>query len=194
MMARLSRLIKITPVFVLVFMVGGCGYTTRSMVSSKYKTIYITQFANKIDITREADAGNKYKLYKPMLETDITRSVINKFLLDGNLKPIKSENADLVLKGELVGFSRDPIMYSSDNTENVEEYRIYIRVDMSLWDKKTDTLIWEEKGFTGDFTYYTNFAIGNVTPKYSTNDEPVSAAVSDLARRIVERAVEQWSW
>lgn len=194
MRKRLQKLIKITQIFVLVFMVGGCGYTTRSMVGSKYKTIYITQFANKIDITRESDAGNKYKLNKPMLETDITKSVINKFLLDGNLKPIKSESADLVLKGELVEFRRDPIKYSSDNTDNVEEYRLVIRVDISLWDKKTDTLIWEEKGFTGDFTYYTNFAVGNVTPKYSTNDEPITAAVADLARRIVERAVEQWSW
>ncbi len=192
MMTRLHRLIQISQIFILVFMVGGCGYTTRSMVGSKYKTIYITQFANKIDITRESDAGNKYKLYKPMLETDITRSVINKFLLDGNLKPIKSENADLVLKGELVDFSRDPIKYSSDNTENVEEYRINIRVDISLWDKKTDTLIWEEKGFTGDTTYYTSFAVGNVVKK--SDDAATTDAVADLARRIVERAVEQWSW
>jgi len=50
---------------VLTGVLAGCGYTTRSSIGGKYKTIYVTPFVNKIDITREGDVASKYKLYRP---------------------------------------------------------------------------------------------------------------------------------
>ncbi len=76
----------ITGYWLLVTGLTGCGYTTRSMISSEFKTIYIQPFVNKIDFTRETSVANKYKIYRPMLETEITKAVINKFIFDGNLK------------------------------------------------------------------------------------------------------------
>ena len=90
--------------YLLLVTITGCGYTTRSAIANKFKTIYITPFVNKIDVTRDADVGTKYKVYRPLLETDITRAVSDKFLFDGNLRPAKKESADLILKGELVEF------------------------------------------------------------------------------------------
>ena len=167
---------------------SGCGYTTRSMISSQYKTIHISQFVNKIDITKESDVNSKYKIYKPTLETDLTKSLIDKFLFDGNLKPVKSENADLVLKGDLVEFRRDPIREENDE---VQEYRINIVVNLKLWDKKADKLKWQEDGFTGDSTYFpTTSNLENVVK--ISDDQAVTAAVADISRRIVERTVEEW--
>lgn len=163
---------------------GGCGYTTRSMIAAQFRTIYIGPFINKIDITRETDTANKYKIYRPMLETEITQSVISKFLTDGNLKPIEGGSADLELKGELVEFRRDPIRYT-DNDE-VEEYRINLIVNIGLWDKKEDKLLWQENNFTGETTYFTLGAAAK------SETAAVKDAISDLSRRIVERAVEQW--
>lgn len=168
----------------LVFTLTGCGYTTHSMVSNKFKTIYITQFANKVDITQETYSANKYRIYRPMLETDITRAVIDKFLFDGNLKPVKSESADLVLKGELMEFRRDPLRYT--DSDEVEEYRINLVVNIGLWDNKENKLIWQENNFTGDTTY---FVTGQAAKSETT---ALNDAISDLARRIVERVVEQW--
>ena len=173
--------------FSLLLTITGCGYTTRSAISSKFRTIYITPFANKIDITQETDAGYKYRIYRPMLESDVTKKVTNKFLFDGNLKPVKEENADLILKGELVGFRRDPLRYT--DSDEVEEYRINILVNLSLWDTKENTLVWQENNFTGDFTYFTSFSTAG-TPR--SEDAAVNDALDDLARRIVERTVEQW--
>lgn len=170
------------------YAIGGCGYTTRSMVSDKFRTIYIPSFANKIDITQEADVANKYKIYKPSVETDITRSVTNKFLFDGNLKPVKRQDADLTLKGEVVEFRRDPLRYT--DSDEVEEYRINLIVNISLWDNKENKLVWQENGFTGDSSYFTTYAPASVEKK--SDDTAVSDAIADLARRIVERTVEQW--
>jgi hypothetical protein len=178
----------ITQVALFTLVMAGCGYTTRSMISNKYRTIHIKQFINKIDITRETDASSKYKLYKPSLDTDLTRSVIDKFLFDGNLKPVKEENADLVLKGELVEFRRDSLR--TENNE-VQEYRVNIVVNLSLWDKKEDRLVWQENSFTGDFTYFPfSSTLPNIVKK--GDDQAVNEAVADLSRRIIERTVEQW--
>ena len=173
----------------LVFGLTGCGYTTRSAIVSKYKTIYVKPFVNKIDITVETDAASKYKIYKPFLETDITKKVINKYLFDGNLKPAKEENADLVLKGELVYFRKYPLRYT--DSDEVEEYRLNLVVNISLWNNRDNKLVWEENNFTGDFSYFTTLATSpNVTKK--TDEQAIPDAISDLARRIVERTVEQW--
>jgi len=170
--------------YLLSTVLTGCGYTTRSMISDKFRTIYVTPFVNKVDITNESYTENKYRIYRPTLETDITKSVTNKFLFDGNLKPVKEQNADLILKGELMEFRRDPLRY--DSNDNVTEYRLNLVVNISLWDRKADRLVWEENGFTGNTSYFTT---GTQAKSEAT---AVNDALTDLARRIVERTVEQW--
>jgi len=171
----------------LLATIAGCGYTTRSLIADQFKTIYIESSVNKIDITTETDAGYKYKIYRPALEIDITKAVIDKFLLDGNLKPIKEAKADLVLKAELIEFRRDPLRYN-DN-DDVEEYRISLVVNLKLFDTKENKLVWQENSFTGDATYFTAFSSTGIV---KTDDQAVSDAIDDLSRRIVERTVEQW--
>ncbi len=170
--------------YLLITVLSGCGYTTRSMVSDKFLTIYITPFINKIDITNEANAANKYRLYRPMIETDVTKYVNNRYLFDGNLKPAKEELADLILKGEVIAFRKDPLRYLDNN--EVSEYRINLVVNISLWDRKGNKLLWQENNFTGDTTY---FATGS---QAKSEDIAVNDAFNDLARRIVERTVEEW--
>ncbi len=174
---------------VLLPFIPGCGYTTRSMISNKYRNIYITPFVNKIDFTQETGVANKYKIYRPMLETEITKAVINKFIFDGNLRLKEKNIANLVLKGELVEFRKDPLRYSEN--DDIDEYRLNIMVDIRLWDNLENRLVWEEKSFTGDFTYFPlTSTLTNVVKK--SDDQAVVDAVKDLARRIVERTVEQW--
>jgi hypothetical protein len=175
---------RITRIGLLIFMIAGCGYTTRSMISNKFKTIYITPFVNKVDIANGTYTGNQYRIYRPTLESDVTQSVIRRFLFDGNLRPVKEEAADLALKGELIEFRRDPLSYS--NSDTVTEYRLNIVVNISLWDKKENKLVWQEDNFTGNTTYFTTGS------NAKTEDTAITDALSDLARRIVERTVEQW--
>lgn len=172
----------------LFFAAGGCGYTTRSMISGRFRTIYITPFVNKIDFTQETALANKYKVNRPLLESEITKAVIDKYVFDGNLRPQDKESADLVLRGELIEFRRDPLRYTE--SDEVEEYRINIVVNISLWDTRENKVIWEEKGFTGDASYFTSFAA--INPSGKTEEAAITDAVKDLSRRIVERTVEEW--
>lgn len=180
----LKRFLFLLAICHMPYAIMGCGYTTRSMISGKFKTIYVRPFINKIDITYDTDAASKYKIYKAGLETDITRTVVDKYLFDGNLRPIKLESADLILKGELIEFRRDPLRYTE--SDEVEEYRLNLVVNIELWDPGENKLVWQENGFTGDTTYFTS-GINAKSEATAIND-----ALSDLARRVVERTVEQW--
>jgi hypothetical protein len=168
----------------LLLVVAGCGYTTRSLIASKYQTVYVTPFVSKIDLTNERNTGSKYKVYRPGLETDISRSLTNKFLFDGNLKPVSMGTADVVLKGELVEFRRDPLRYTAG--DEVEEYRLNLVGNISLWNRQDDTLIWEEKNFVGDTTYFTQGA------QAKSETTAIQDAIADLSSRIVARVVEEW--
>jgi hypothetical protein len=162
----------------------GCGYTTGSLLPSRLKTIYVDNFKNKIEIGKEVTESARYTLYRPGLENDVTDAVVERFVFDGNLKIAPEEDADLILRGDLVGYRQDALRY--DSNDNVEEYRINITVDLELKDIAKDKLLWNEKGFAGESTYKT-------TGRFATSEDTArEEAIEDLARRIVERTIEGW--
>ena len=162
----------------------GCGYTTRSLVSLKFKTINVKPFVNKMDITSEKQEYRDYRKYYTLLESSITQEVISRYIFDGNLKISTSKDADLILEGELVDYNRDVLRYTDNN--DVEEYRITIRVNLTTKDVKKDKVLWQENGFTGETTYFTTGLLAK------SEDTAIRDAVADLARRIVERTIEEW--
>lgn len=184
MTARSLLLFLVVPALSACLSLSGCGYTTRSMISAKYKTIYVKPVVNRIDITQEADAALKYKIYRPLLDTDLTKAIIDRCVFDGNLMPVKSEDADLVLESELIDFRKEPLRYTEN--DDVEEYRVNITVNMSLRDNKKKEVLWQEKSFTGDQTYFTT------GQNVKSEDSAINEAITDLARRIIERIVEEW--
>ena len=169
---------------ILTFTVCGCGYTTKSLLPSCYKTIYVDNFKNGIKITAEQSNERMYRGYKPGMEIKITKAVIDKYLTDGNLRIASPESADLVLSAELIDFNRGGIIYNT--SDNVEEYRIKLVVSMELTDAKTGKTVWKEPGFAGETTYRTSGSLE------VSEDAAIDAAIADLAKRIVERTIEVW--
>lgn len=174
-----------TIIFILLFsFMSGCGYSSRSLIDPSIKTIYVKPFENKIDFGVEGSTYSKLRTYFPRLETDITSAVVNRFIFDGNLKVVKEKDADVILKGELVEYRRDVLRY--DENENVEEYRLSIIVNISLYDVKKEKTVWTENGFTGDTDYFLSGS------NAKSESAAITDGITDLARRIVERAVENW--
>ena len=170
-------------VFFLVALLAGfagCGYVTRSNFVGDTRTIYVESFGNDITFTAEGERN----LYFPLLEVKTRNAVIDRFLFDGNLKIAKTDLADLVLKGKLKSYNRAGLRFT-DN-DDVEEYRVQIFVELTLWDQKKKEVVWTEPGLVGEATYF-------VTGPAATSEESaVQAAIIDLARRTVERTVEDW--
>lgn len=163
-----------------IVLIAGCGYTTRSTLPSTIKTIHVEMFKNKIDFTTEG----RRNIYLPLLEIKVRNAVIERFLFDGNLKIAEKDRAHLVLKGELQGYDRSALRYT-DN-DDVQEYRIHITVSLEMLDAQTGEVKWTEPSFVGEATYFTTGALAK------SEDTAVAEAITDLARRIVERTVEDW--
>jgi hypothetical protein len=167
-----------------VFYISGCGYTTGSLLPSHLKTIYIDDFKNSIDLSREPSDKHGAILYRPGVENDITQAVIDQFIFDGNLRIASKDDADLVLTGKIVDYYKQPLRY--DKFDNVEEFRVIVTVDMKLYDEIKGTVMWDVDGFIGYDSY-------RLTGAFATDEEAArDGAIKDLAEKIVEKAVEVW--
>ena len=171
-------------IFLEFFTLSGCGYTTRPGLAPHLKTVYIKPFVNKIDVTRLSSGHERFPIYRHQMEVDLTRAVINRYQFTGLLRPARLEQADCRLEGELTDFRRDALR--SNASSQVEEWRLNLVVNLRFVDQTTDTVLWEESAFTGDTTY---FALG---AKAESESAALDRAITDLARRIVERSVESW--
>ena len=159
---------------------NGCGYTTNSTLPGNLKTIYIDRLVNEVSYT---SSGSR-DVYFPLLEVDARNAIIDRFQFDGNLTLTDTDNADLVLKGKLIDYERQGLRFSDDDT--VEEYRIYVVVSLEMWDMSKGELKWSEPRFVGEATYFIS------GPEATSEESAVQEALKDLARRVVERTVEDW--
>mgnify|MGYP003392801586 CR=1 FL=1 len=170
--------------FAAIFFIAGCGYTTKSLLPSNLKTIYVDNLVNKIKVTDESSDARMYRGYHPGMELDATRTIRDKYLSDGSLKIADQGTADLVLTGELVDFRNEALRYSRNN--DIEEYRIRIVVNLEMRNASNGKVRWTEKNFAGESLYRTSgpFAKSETAAMQEAND--------DLARRVVERTIEEW--
>lgn len=167
-------------ILLLSILVGGCGYSATSLLPGHLKTIYVEPVKNSIAYTAEGQRN----LYIPLLEVKVRNAIINRFLLDGNLKITEPEKADLILKAELLNYASDELRVSDENT--VDEYRITVTVSLELLDTSKQEVRWREGSFSGEETY-------NVSGPLAKSEETArQEAVEDLARRVVERTIEDW--
>ena len=164
-------------------MLTGCGYTTKTMLPDNIRTIHVETFENNIDITKEVGAKDKYEVYRPNLEVDLRDAMVNRVFLDGNLKTADMSSADAVLEGRITQYRKDPLRYQN---EIVQEYRISIICDVKLISRKDSAVLFEEEGIAGDATYFTTGTL------QKTETSALSDAMSDLARRIINKIVENW--
>ncbi|MDP2920924.1 MAG: LPS assembly lipoprotein LptE [Candidatus Omnitrophota bacterium] len=162
---------------------AGCGYTTKTALPENIRTIHVDTFKNSIDITKEVSAKDKYEVYRPNLEVDLRDAIVNRVFLDGNFKMSDKGSADAILEGEILQYRKDPLRYQN---EIVQEYRISIVCDIKLAREKDSTVLFEERNITGDTAYFTTGAL------QKTESSALSDAMADLARRIVNRIVENW--
>lgn len=170
--------------YVLMYLctLSGCGYTTRTGLIENIKTIHVDIFRNNIDITKEVSAKDKYEIYRPNLEVDLRDAIVERIFLDGYLKVKPKDYADAVLEGEILEYRRDPLRYQD---EEIREYRISLVCDFRLRSSKNSDILLEES-LVGDTTYFTTGSL------QKTETEALNDAASDLARRIVNRIVENW--
>ena len=163
---------------------AGCGYTTRPGLPSYLRTVYVKPFTNQIDVTALTTNYQRFPIYRHAMEVDLTKAVLNRYQFTGLLRPGTEHGADSRLEGELVEFRRDALRYNA--SQQVEEWRLSVVVNVRFYDLRMNTVMWEEGRLTGDTTY---FELG---PNAESESAALDRAITDTARRIVERTVGNW--
>ena len=171
--------------FFLLAILSGCGYSATRLLSSEYRTVYVEPFQNKIAITHESSEQVGFQTNLPGLEEQVTRTVIDRFFFDGNLRvTTKREEADLVLDGALLDFYRQSVRKSADGN-TTEEYRLNLVASFTVRDRQGKPII-DEPNLVGDASYF-------VTGSSATSETTaVNQMVTDFSQRIVERVIENW--
>ncbi len=158
--------------------IGGCGYNNKVVLPYKdAKTIAVPMFRNSIP-------PENILTYVAGLESHLTQAVLDDFVTDGNLKITDIDKADLILRGEIAGYEQEPFRFN--HFEQVDEYRLFIVLRLTLEDRKTGQVIWKEDNFSGDTQYFIN------GPRAIQEEQAAEKAILDMANKIVNRVVEDW--
>ncbi len=170
------QIIKPTPcllaLLALLNVFGCAGYRVGSMLPPQYKTVAVPTFENTSE--------------EPLIQNEATMATISQIQFDGSLRISDMDSADSILRVTLTNFSMRPIRFSDDRARLANEYRMEIRASMVLLDRVTGEVIVEADRLRGEADF---IVAGDMT---SSKQSALPEAMSDLARRIVERMVEVW--
>ena len=170
---------------VFLIVAGGCGYTATTLLPPDIKSIHVANFTNKIDPAKEVSDKRSAFFYRPGMETEITKAVIDEFIFDRHLDIMPPKQSDLLMEGQLVDLQEYPLSYSSGGG-SITESRVEVFVDIEVYDNRSGDLLWKENSFMGQF----DFDISG--PAAIPEAAAIKGAIRDLAKRIVERTVESW--
>jgi len=109
---------------------AGCGYSFRGNLPDHIKTVAVPVFTNK---TAE-----------PAVATFLTSAVVEALSSNGRLRVVKSEDADAILDGEVVGYNVQSIAF--DNQANVRQYRLVVTMNLRLRDVRRSSILFEQQG------------------------------------------------
>jgi outer membrane lipopolysaccharide assembly protein LptE/RlpB len=161
----------------LLLLLPACGYhftPVGGIVPESAKTIAIPVFINGT--------------YEPLIDTEVTRAVVDEFLADGRLQVVGLEAADVVLKGTVTKFEITPTSYTADTF--VQSYNISIGVNITIEDAKAHKVLLKDSGVGSVFNSSYAVFIGDITRTKIAKDAAVKNACKDLASTLRSRVLE----
>ncbi len=160
----------------LALSVSSCGYRLSqhgSVIPESARTFAILAFLNKT--------------YEPAVDVEVTAAVVKEFIADGRMRVTDREEADLVLHGTVISYEEVPLSYTAD--AYVQQYRILIRVDVSLEDRSGKT-IWQEHRIESGLISSFPVTIGDISATRSARERALRKASQDIAWTVRSRILE----
>lgn len=140
-----------------------CGYSTRSLLPSYIQTIHIKIFENKT--------------VKAGLDERATNAVNEAFRSGSNLRIVDENRADIVIEGNVSGYSKDPYTYTADQT--ILQYKITINFTIRSVDRQRNEVFWE--GVVSDWATYDK-----------DEEKGIDEALHKTAEKLVTTILTNW--
>lgn len=148
-----------------------CGYSTTSRTAKDIKSVHVPFFDNQ---TAE-----------PNLEISVTERIIDNLVRDNTLKVVPEDGADAILDGEVVEFKNLP--FSFNQNLDAEEYIVVIRVVATLFNRRTNDPIWQDRSFQGDGQYFIE-----QVEEGRTLEDAIDESLREITDRILNLTVQDW--
>jgi len=153
-------------------LLGGCGYSFRGNLPAHLRTIAVPVLRNRTS--------------EPGVENFVTNALVEAFSTTGRLRVVRSEQADSLLDGEVLGYEIQSIAF--DPNANVRQYRLVLTLKLTYKDVRRDAVV-----FDGVLSERSDFrTAGQVSQTISREESAVRLAAVDIARAVVSRIVERF--
>ncbi|MDD4003837.1 MAG: LPS assembly lipoprotein LptE [Elusimicrobiaceae bacterium] len=116
------------------------------------------------------------------LEDRLNIAITNEFLRNGNFPVVPQPQATGVIMGEIRRYILVPIQYDAAMVPT--SYKLTVLLKVQFYDRKSNTLLWEEPALEGTVVYTASVLSGGIT-----EDQARDQVWSILARDIVTRTV-----
>ncbi len=110
----------------------------------------------------------------------LTSALSQNLVSDNTLKVLPESQADAIIRGTVVTYSRDPYTYTSGET--VQEYICRIGIKVKFVKAKGDQIIWEET--LSDF--------GTYSSDTESEQTGIDSAINKLVEQIMNKTVKGW--
>ena len=159
---------QFTCVLVLLALITGCGYTTKSLINRNINSIFIPIFGNYT--------------FRSGLEFDLTTALKDEIMSKTKLRIVRKDNADTILTGKIVTVTEGVI--TSNARDNIIENQVTISVNIALMDRRTGRELISIDGLNNKAEYIV------------TRGENIKTATQEclagLAEKIVYQLEEKW--
>jgi hypothetical protein len=162
---------RLVALCILNIVLAGC-YHLGSTLKADYRSIAVPMFANKT--------------FKPQIEAQVSNAIIKRLQQDGALRIESTENADVIVRGQIVKYDRNELRSLERETGTPREFRIRIDVMVEALDRRSGEHVLRPTRITGTADTF----IG--TDLQSAELQALPLVAEDLARQVVSLLVESW--
>ena len=155
----------------LSLLLSGCWYSTTSRTAKDIKSISVPFFENNTT--------------EPSLEISVTEKIIQNLVDDNTLKVVDADEADAILEGNIIEFKNVPFSFNMDL--DAEEYQVELRVQVSLFNRRQNSPIWEKKTIKGDGSYFLDASESGLT-----YEDALEEAILEITDQILNMTVQDW--
>jgi hypothetical protein len=161
--------------FLLAFLLGGCmGYNLGPATPNHLRDVHaiaVPTFGNTTLV--------------PRIEVLVTGTVIKQFQQDGTYRITSEDQADAILKAEIVSVGRSPARSVRGNVLSTTEFNLGIAVKYTLVGRDGKIM-----GSPGAVSGSTSFFVG--TDVSTDERQALPLAAEELARHLVSQLSEGW--
>ena len=140
----------------------------------------LPQHIGKIAVRAFANHTQQYGL-----EDKLTLAVQAEFNRDGRYSITTEDQADGVVIGDITRYILEPLSYDSNHVPT--QYKLWILVDVTFYDKVKNITLWKESNMQGQITYY---VASSGLPGSLMEDEARQTIWDMLSRDIRTRTLE----